>query len=177
VLVNHSIVEVEKALDGDKSSDILLKPGAVVSIRRLAGWQDIGASLTIKGEVEHAGSYGIEQGERLSSFLKRAGGFLESAYPAAAVLERVQVRELGEKARMEMIQRIETTPVDFKPGAMTKEAQSSVRQSLQQQRQQILTALRDHPASGRLVINISPDIGRWENTSADIALGVTQIRP
>jgi protein involved in polysaccharide export with SLBB domain len=158
VLVNHSIVAVEKALEGDKSADVVLKPGDVVSIRRLAGWQDIGSSVTINGEVEHAGGYGIEQGERLSSVLKRAGGFREDAYPAAAVLERVQVRELGEQARQEMIQRIETTPVDFKPGAMSEQAQSSIQQSIQQQRQQVLTALRSHPASGRLVINISPDI-------------------
>jgi len=41
VLVNHSNVAVEKALDGDKSADVALKPGDVVSIRRLAGWQDI----------------------------------------------------------------------------------------------------------------------------------------
>jgi protein involved in polysaccharide export with SLBB domain len=170
VLVNHSVVAVEKAIDGDKSADVVLKPGNVVSIRRLAGWQDIGASVTINGEVEHAGSYGIEQGERLSSVLKRAGGFRESAYPAAAVLERVQVRELGEQARQQMIQRIETTPVDFRPGAMSTQDQAATQQSLQQQRQQILTALRSHPASGRLVINISPDIGKWENTSADIEM-------
>jgi protein involved in polysaccharide export with SLBB domain len=170
VMVNHSIVAVEKALDGDKSADIALKPGDVVSIRRLAGWQDIGSSVTINGEVEHAGSYGIEQGERLSSVLKRAGGFRASAYPAAAVLERLQVRELSEQARQQMIQRIETTPVDFKPGAMSTQAATDMQQSLQKQREQVLATLRSHPASGRLVINISSDISRWENTSADIEL-------
>ena len=170
VLVSHSIVEVEKALDGDKNADVALKPGNVVSIRQLAGWQDIGASVTISGEVEHAGSYGIEQGERLSSVLKRAGGFRVDAYPAAAVLERVQVRELGEQARQQMIQRIETTPVDFKPGAMTAQVATDMQQSLQQQRQQILTTLRSRAASGRMVINISADVSKWENTSADIEL-------
>ena len=170
VLINHSNVAVEKALDGDKSADVVLKPGDVVSIRRLAGWQDIGSSVTINGEVEHVGSYGIEQGERLSSVLKRAGGFRKSAYPAAAVLERVQVRELGEQARQQMIQRIETMPVTFSPGTMSEQAQSSMQQSLQQQRLQVLTTLRSHPASGRLVINISPDINKWENTSSDIEM-------
>ena len=69
-----------EGVDGDKNADVVLKPGNVVSIRQLAGWQDIGASVTITGEVEHAGSYGIEQGERLSSVLKRAGGFRVDAY-------------------------------------------------------------------------------------------------
>jgi protein involved in polysaccharide export with SLBB domain len=174
VMINHSIVAVEKALEGDKSADVALKPGDVVSIRRLAGWQDIGASVTINGEVEHAGSYGIEQGERLSSVLRRAGGFRESAYPAAAVMERVQVRELGEQARQQMILRIENTPITISSAAMssqaTSQATADMQKSLQQQQQNVLTALRNHPASGRLVVNISADIGKWENTPVDIEL-------
>ena len=170
VLVNHSNVAIEKALEGDASADVLLKPGDVVSIRRLAGWQDIGASVTINGEVVHTGSYGIENGERLSSVLRRAGGFREGAYAPAAVLERVQVRELAEQARLQMIQRIESTPVDIKPGAMSTQAAADMQQSLQMQRQEVLTTLRNHPASGRLVINISSDISKWENTPADIEL-------
>jgi len=167
VLVNHSIVAVQKALDGDQSADVALKPGDVVSIRRLAGWQDIGASVTINGEVDHAGSYGIEQGERLSSVLKRAGGFRDGAYPAAAILERVQVRELNEQARQQMIQRIETTPIESKSGTTSTQDQAT---ALQKQRDQVLATLRRGPASGRLVINISSDISKWENTSADIEM-------
>jgi protein involved in polysaccharide export with SLBB domain len=170
VLVNHSVIAIQKALDGDTSADVPLKAGDVVSIRQLAGWQDIGSSVSVSGEVEHAGSYGIEKGERLSSILKRAGGFRDGAYPAASVFERAQVRELGERSRQEMIQRIETTPVDFKPGAMSAEVAAQMQQAIQQQRQQILTTLRSRPASGRMVIDISSDMSTWENTSADIEM-------
>jgi protein involved in polysaccharide export with SLBB domain len=170
VLVNHSNVAIEQALEGDKSADVTLKPGDVVSIRRLSGWQDIGASVTIIGEVEHAGSYGIEDGERLSSVLKRAGGFRANAYPSAAVLERVQVRDLAEQARQQMILRIESTPVAVNQGAMGTQGATEMQQSLQMQRQEVLTSLRNRPASGRLVINISTDISKWENTPADIEL-------
>ena len=109
-------------MEGDKSADVALKPGDAVSIRRLAGWQDIGASVTITGEVEHAGSYGIEDGERLSSVLKRAGGFRSDAYPPAAMMERVQVRELAEQARQQMILRVESTPLDVRAGTMSAQA-------------------------------------------------------
>lgn len=97
VLLNHSVIAVQKALDGDKSADVVLKPGDVVSIRQLTGWADIGGAVAITGEVGHPGVYGIQTGERLSSLLKRAGGFRETAYPAGANLERIEVRKLGQQ--------------------------------------------------------------------------------
>jgi protein involved in polysaccharide export with SLBB domain len=169
VLTNHSVVDLQKALNGDKSADPLLKPGDLVSIEQLAGWRDIGSSVKLTGEIEHPGNYGIESGERLSSVLKRAGGFRSDAYPAAAVLDRVQVRELGEQARQEMILRIETTPIESQSSVTGTQDQTSLA-ALQLQRQQVLTSLRNHPASGRMVINISEDVSKWENTSADIEL-------
>ena len=170
VIIQHSTVSVEKAVGGDKSADVVLKPGDVVSIRQLSGWQDIGASVTVTGEVGHAGRYGIHEGERLSEVLKRAGGFREGAYPAGAVLERVQVRELAERNRMEMIRRIETTPIEFRPGILSGQDQAELQHSAQQQREQVLTALRNHPASGRLLIAISPQFEKWEKTPADIEM-------
>ena len=171
VVIDHSSIAIEKALDGDKTADAPLKSGDVVSVRRLAGWQDIGASITLTGEVMHPGSYGIVEGERLSTVLKRAGGFSQDAYPFAAILERVRVRELGEQARQQMIQRIEETPLNVKgAGLSTNTSQSTAQDSLLAQRTEILRNLRARPASGRLVIRISSDISSWENTSADIEL-------
>jgi protein involved in polysaccharide export with SLBB domain len=53
---------------------------------------------------------------------------------------------------------------------MSTQDQANTQQSLQQQRDQVLTTLRSRPASGRMVITISEDISQWENTSADIEL-------
>lgn len=172
VLTKHSEIDLQKALAGDQSSNLALKPGDVLSIRRLAGWQDIGATVTVSGEVEHPGSYGIEEGERLSSILKRAGGFRQDAYPYAAVLQRDQVRELNLKAREQMIRQLEETPVVVSPGTMTMNNQTveDMQKSLEAQRTQVLMNLRSAPISGRLVINIASDISKWENTPADIVL-------
>ena len=170
VLTTHRVVEIEKALEGDKAADVALKPGDVVGIRQLTGWQDIGASITVSGEVQFAGTYGIEEGERLSAILNRAGGFRQDAYPEGAVLERVQVRELGEKSRQEMIHRLETTSVSVKSGVMAAGDQNSLQQSMLQQQQQVLAALKNHPASARLVVKISTDISKWANTSEDISV-------
>ncbi len=170
VVTAHRVIEIGKAVAGDRSADVTLKPGDLVGIRQLTGWMDIGAALTVKGEVLYPGTYGITEGERLSSVLKRVGGFRQTAYPAGAVLERVQVREMSEKARLEMIRRVETATASLN-GAMTAaQEQVAAMQAMEQQRQQILASLRSHPASGRLVIRISANLSRWENTPADIEI-------
>jgi protein involved in polysaccharide export with SLBB domain len=77
----------------------------------------------------------------------------------------VQVQQFAEQNRQDMIRRIEGGEnLKFK----TEEA--GLVQAALQQRQQVLTALKNQTPSGRLVIHISPDIHRWANTSADIEL-------
>lgn len=171
VLLTHSTVALAKALAGDKSADVRLQPGDVVGIRQLTGWNDIGAAITISGEVKYPGTYGITLGERLSSVLKRAGGFREDAYPQGANLERIEVRHLEEINRQEMIHRIESTVPNVQQ-AVTGGSQDQVSElkARMQQQQQILSALRSQPSSGRMVIRISSDVSQWENTPADIEL-------
>jgi protein involved in polysaccharide export with SLBB domain len=170
VVTEHSVVALSKALDGDKTEDVALKPGDVLGIRQIAGWKDIGASVTVQGEVMFAGTYGIEEGERLSSVLRRAGGFRGEAYPAAAVLDRQQVKEIGEESRREMIRRVEETAPRLGSSLQSAQEQSTMLQAMQQQQQQVLASLRSHPASGRLVIRITSDIAKWENTPSDVEM-------
>jgi protein involved in polysaccharide export with SLBB domain len=86
-------------------------------------------------------------------------------------MERVQVRELNEQARKELIDRVIETPVEVGPGASTPgESAEDVRRTLEAQRQQILTNLRSRRVNGRLVISISSDIDKWANTSDDIEM-------
>jgi protein involved in polysaccharide export with SLBB domain len=168
IVSEHQEVLLAKALAGEADTDVRLRDGDVLTVRQLAGWNDIGASITVNGEVFHPGTYGIREGERLSSILKRAGGFRTSAYPAGAVLERTQVREIAEKTRTELIRRIEAESANVKPGATSSAAeQAALVQAALAQKQQVLTNLRSTPPSGRMVIRISSDIVRWENTAAD----------
>lgn len=171
VLIGYSVVDIGKALDGDKGADAALQPGDVVGIRQLTGWNDIGSSITVNGEVTFAGTYGIEDGERLSSVLKRAGGFRADAYPEGAILERRQVRQFEESNRQEMIRRLETTMPTASAGVNgTSQDQLNLLQAMHQQQDQVLAALRSHPSTGRMVIKISSNIASWENTPADIVV-------
>ncbi len=67
VVGQHSTVELARALAGDANADPKLDDGDVLTIREVAGWNDVGATITVKGEVLHPGTYGIQEGERLSS--------------------------------------------------------------------------------------------------------------
>lgn len=171
VLLKTRTVAVDKALEGDKSADTALEPGDVVGIRQLSGWNDIGSAITMSGEVEYAGTYGIVNGERLSTVLKQAGGFRADAYPEGAILERVEVRQMEETNRQEMIHRLESTAPDLSTGVSgTTQDQLNLLKAEQQEQQQALTALRNHPSTGRMVIDISSDIKKWEDTPADIVV-------
>lgn len=158
-------------LGSDPHADVPLKPGDILTIHQITHWNDIGESVTIKGQVEYPGSYGFKDGERLSSVLRRAGGLLPTAYPMGAVFTRVQVRELQQKSREELIRQIETNSAAARlsPGLAGSNAGEGL-QLIKAQQDQVLRDLKAHPPSGRMVIHISADIGRWANTPADIEL-------
>ena len=171
VVTDQQTVRIAAAMNGDTAADAHLKPGDVLTILQIPGWSDIGRSVTIKGEVVYPGSYGINEGEHLSTFLKRVGGFRSTAYPAGVILEREEVRKLEEKGRQELIARLESTSasVQVSPNT-TGQDQAAIMQAVQQQQQQAIASLRSRPAPGRMVINISATIADWENTPNDVPL-------
>jgi len=147
---------------GEPDTDVLLKPGDVLSIRQLGGWSDIGAAINVSGEVLHPGRYGIQERDRLSSILKRTGGFSPEAYPYGAVLEREQVRQLSAKSRDELIEKLQTQAVSNPINGGRENA------AISEERQQLIAKLRQIEPNGRMVIHITPRMDKWENTAADV---------
>ena len=172
VLNRRDTVKIGEAVnDPNSSADVSLKPGDVLTIHQISGWNDIGASVNIQGEVNYPGTYGIQEGERLSSVLKRAGAFRPTAYPAGAVLVRDQVKELEDKSRNELIHQIETTSAGAKLSpSLSASDDAATLQLLILQQKAVVERLRSQPAIGRLVIKITTDIASWEGTPADIEM-------
>ena len=156
---------------GNPSADVSLKPGDILTIHQITGWNDIGESVTVIGQVRFPGTYGFQEGERLSSVLRRAGGFRDTAYPTGAVLVRDQVRQLEEKSREQLIRQIETSSASARLSPNLGSGDSGTTLKLiQAQQDQVLSQLKSQPASGRQVVNITADIDSWANTPADIEL-------
>jgi protein involved in polysaccharide export with SLBB domain len=171
VQAGHQDLSLAAALAGNEEQNLPLHDGDVLTVPQQAGWNDIGATVTLRGEVRKPGVYGIRPGEHLSSLLKRAGGQLPTAYPRAAVFERNEVRELQQKSRQELIQRLEQESTVVKTSASTTGAdEAALQQAAIQQRQRVLDALRRAPVSGRLVIHLRTDHKSFEGSPDDIEL-------
>jgi protein involved in polysaccharide export with SLBB domain len=162
------VVEIAAALSGDSKANVPLRNGDVVTIRQLPGWNDLGASIQVKGEVKHPGTFGIRPGEKLSSILQRAGGFDANAYPYGAVLERSQVRELESNQQNEMILRVKEAQSNLELTPSSTPQQQQAREMTLQQYQTTLNELTSNPPVGRVAIRTTSNINRWRNTSADI---------
>jgi protein involved in polysaccharide export with SLBB domain len=171
VVVQRQDVAIGDAvLKSDPAADVALRPGDVLTVHQLTGWDDIGASVIIEGEVAHPGSYSLQTGEHLSDLLRRAGGFRPGAYPEGAVLTRPEVATLEEKSRQQLIEQIESSAASARMGPGADGERPAALQLIQQQQEQVLSQLRSQPVTGRLVIHIDSDVDHWAGTPADIEL-------
>jgi protein involved in polysaccharide export with SLBB domain len=161
-------ITISAALSRDPKADVALHNGDVLTIRQLPGWNDLGAYITLKGEVKNPGVYGIRPGEKLSSILERAGGFQPDAYPYGAVLQRTQVRELEQKQQDSLIVRAKSVESTIEQMPENDPKQKQAKETALQQYQTTLQQLTANPPIGRVAMRISSDINRWRNTSVDM---------
>jgi protein involved in polysaccharide export with SLBB domain len=168
LVAQHESIDLIAALRGTADSNAPLHNGDVLTIRQLPGWNDLGASIVVRGEVKHPGTYGIRPGEKLSSIIERAGGFQPDAYPFGAMLQRAEVRQVESKERTEMILRIKDSQVSLQMLPETTPQDKQAKLVALQQWQSALNEVSANPPIGRVVIRISADVKRWKNTPADI---------
>jgi protein involved in polysaccharide export with SLBB domain len=163
-------IALSAAMNGSVHENVALRNGDVLTIRQVPGWNDLHASITVQGEVEHPGSYGIRPGERLSSVLERAGGFGPQAYPYGAVLMRREVRDLEMKSHEELIQRVKAEEVNLKALPDTEPDQKNAKLTAIAQTETTLTQLENTAPIGRVVVHIRPDVKSWRNSVNDPAV-------
>lgn len=161
-------LNLDAAMKGDPKIDVPLRDGDILTIRQLPRWTDIGASMTVRGEVQHPGTYGIGSGERLSSVLARSGGLGAEAYPYGAVLMRREVRELELKSHMELVERVKAEQVTLKALPETDAEQKNAKLTAIGQTEAALAQLQASAPIGRVVIHIPADMKGWKNTAADV---------
>lgn len=165
-------IVLAEAMVNNSEANVVLNNGDVLTVPQVPGWDDLGASISVRGEIVHPGAYGIRPGERLSSVLKRAGGFSSAAYPYGAVLLRSEVQRLEQRSYGELIQRVreQQTAVRLTAASSVDPDQKASAESALVQWQSTLDNLMTSPPSGRVTIQISSNMKDWENTSRDITV-------
>lgn len=163
-------IKLSAAMQGDASADLPMHDGDVLTIRENPGWNDIGSMITLKGEVQHPGTYGIRPGEKLSSILARAGGFNAQAYPYGAVLMRRDVRELEMQSRLELVQRIKAEQVSLRALPEADVDQKNAKLTAIAETETTLQQLQANPPIGRVVIHVQTNLKEWQNTAKDVAV-------
>ncbi len=186
-IIRHEVQEGQKRtvrrldvmLDAQgKWKELALLPFDVVLVRRMEGWRP-DAVVHLKGEFRFPGDYPIEEGERLSSVIARAGGFTDEAYLPAAIFLRESIKKQQEKElvrmRAEMQAAISRKEAQL-AGVSGKEAEQT-RQALEAARR-VLAQLESLKATGRMVIRLA-DAEKLKGTPFDLRLqdGDTLIVP
>ena len=134
--------------------------------------------MLVEGEVRRAGYFTIEIGERLSSVLKRSGGFTPNAFPSGIVLvrESVKVKQQAELDRFIAAERQRLTAQSAGIAAgtaglnvMAGASGAMAEQQVLALRLQQLEATASRIELGRVIVSLD-SIERLEGTEDDIIL-------
>jgi protein involved in polysaccharide export with SLBB domain len=164
------VVNLNAAMAGELDQDRLLNNGDVLTIRQSPGWNDLGASVTIRGEVQHPGTYGIKPGESLNSVLQKAGGITSQGYDYGIVLTRREVRELEMKSHQELVARVKAEETQLKALPENDPDQKNLKLTAIAQTETTLTQLQTNLPIGRVVIHASQDDKSFERAAEQTPL-------
>lgn len=162
---------------GDKSEDLRLQRLDQIVVGSQARPPSV---VLLEGEVKRPGYFTIETGERLSSVLKRAGGFTANAFPQGMLLVRESVKR-RQQAELERFiaserQRLTAQSAGIAAGsagiggvAATASGGALVEQQVLSLRLQQLEAVASRAELGRVVVRFE-SIEQLEGTEDDITL-------
>ena len=149
---------VSKALQGDKTDNILLEPDDVINIRTIPSYtQALDRRIILEGEFVFPGEYSFSEGDRLSSVISRAGGLTEDAYPFGAIFTRKAVKVTQNASYEENIQQLERDIASLMAiasnSSLDQEDMATVQITLTE-KQDTLEKLKRSEPTGRMVINL-----------------------
>ena len=151
------VIDLRKALAGDPEHNVPLRPHDRLLVKRIPDWGAL-KYVTLTGEFRFPGRYAIQKGERLSSVIERAGGYLPTAYLRGAYFTRESVRELQQKSLEEMTRRLERELLSEAAtrvgSALTPEEIQSKSQEIQF-KQRLIDFMKGLKATGRMTIALT----------------------
>ena len=168
--VSYRTIDLEKALEGDGAHNEVIMPYDSLFVREVTDWHSE-QYVALKGEVRFPGRYVFKKGERLSSVIKRAGGFTNEAYLKGAVFTRESVRELQQKNLEEAIRRLEIKLLTEASGQVwtaIDAAGAKQVETVMGMRRELMKQLMAVKAQGRITIKLDEE--EFNASSHDVTL-------
>jgi len=164
-------IDIEKALAGDPTQDLVLKEHDHLMVKAIPGLE-LNRRVALSGEVRFPGSYLIKQGDRLSDLLERAGGFTNRAFLKGAIFTRDSVRRLEQEQLSKFVKvqeqkLLETAAATAASGLSKDDAQMA--QMELNSRLDALKLLSTQVVLGRVVVHIS-QLDQLKGSQDDILL-------
>ena len=160
-------VNLKKAWSGDVIQDIELMPRDTISVRSEFKAPEM---VTLSGEFKLPGVYTIQPGERISSVVKRAGGFTNKAYFEGAVFIRRSVAQREQDRLNFMMRDLEESILSEEKTIFESPEKSKFLQEQEAaRRREQLRVLASNVVLGRIVIDLNT-IGKFEGTEGDLVL-------
>ncbi len=153
---------------GHADQDFSLQPGDQVTVRSdFKGHR----MVTLSGEVKLPGAYAIMPGERLSSVIKRAGGFTDRAYPKGAIFTRPTVEQVEQAKLDEFLRRQQETILSQAGSTLTPVSLEQQQAREQRQKEQIeqIKAMGQRVTLGRVVVHLD-EAEKFQGTESDLLL-------
>ena len=124
-------------------------------------------SVSVSGFIKNPGTYSISKGEKLSSLLKRAGGYERNAYPYGGVFTRSSVAKREKRAFIRAADQLEEgIATSLTSGAITNTGNPQLALSVISN---LITRLKDISPIGRIVTEMSLEKLK-KNPEVDIVL-------
>lgn len=168
--VSYRTIDLEKALEGDGEHNEVIMPYDSLFVREVTDWHSE-QYVALKGEIRFPGRYVFKKGERLSSVIKRAGGFTNEAYLKGAVFTRESVRELQQKNLEEAIRRLEIKLLTEASGQVSSAvdvAGPKQVETVMGMRRELMKQLMAVKAQGRITIKLNGE--EFNGSSHDVTL-------
>lgn len=126
--------------------------------------------IELKGEVKYPGRYSIEEGEKLSSVLARAGGFTNHAFIEGAVFTREEIKQLQIKRIEESLDRLKTKAMQVSASANDAGEKTADKQNMLMAVTQLEKEAAKTKPIGRISLNLYFDINRFKGSTYDLTL-------
>lgn len=158
-------------LDYGKDSRFRLEPKDYILIKEVKDSNTF-QTVHIQGEVRYPGDYKLNDGERLSDLIQRAGGFLPSAYFYGAKFTSQRALAIQQKSLDDLMEQLESKAKQ----AMAAEVQTAATPegvktevAAQDAIQKSLATLRAIKAEGRVAIKLA-DLSSFAGSEYDFVL-------